>query len=136
MGLTHFNRDTNQYEIEVRLEDPFYLRTVGEERLNNGVIVCQARNFVSGFFIDALAEYENTGLTPSEIKNLQGVTVSNLLSSIKMLEKSNDELSISYNKLLQENHKLKCLLRDYLIETTWIKTYKTNILRGEIDGQV
>lgn len=118
MGLTHFNRDTNQYEIEVHLEDSFYLRTVGEERLNNGVIVCQARNFVSGFFIDALAEYENTGLTPSEIKNLQGVTVSNLLSSIKMLEKSNDELSISYNKLLQENHKLKCLLRDYLIETT------------------
>lgn len=118
MGLTHFNRDTNQYEIEVRLEDPFYLRTVGEECLNNGVITCQARNFVSGFFVDALAEYEKTGLTPSEIKNLQGVTVSNLLSSIKMLEKSNDELSISYNRLLQENHKLKCLLRDYLIETT------------------
>lgn len=114
MRLTQFNRDTDAYEVAIHYDTPFYIRTSGEECMNNGVITSTARHFNSGFIVDALAEYENTGLTPREIKNLQEVTVNNLLSSIKMLKKSNYELSTSYHKLLNENHKLKSLLKDYL----------------------
>lgn len=116
--LTYFNRDENAYEVRIPCDRTIYYRTESEERLNNGIVLSEAQHFISGFVIDALAEYENTGLTPYEINELQLKTLKNLQASNRMLQKSNDELSDSYNRLLQENHKLKCLLRDYLIKTT------------------
>lgn len=118
MRLTYWNPDQETYEVRVYENDGLIVRTDGEERLNNGVIVSSAKHFVSGFMVDALAEYENTGLTPNEIKELQGDTLKKLKESNKILRKNNDEYYIAYQKLLDENHKLKSLLKNWLESTT------------------
>lgn len=116
--LTYFNQDKNAYEVRIPFDKGIYYRTESEERINNGVVLSEAQHFISGFVVDALAEYENTGLTPYEIKEMKLTTLKNLQSSNKMLQKMNDELSDSYGRLLNENHKLKCLLKDYLNSVT------------------
>ena len=114
MRLTCWNPDQKNYEVRIYENDGLILRTDGEERLNNGVIVSTAKHFVSGFMVDRLAEYENTGLTPDEIEELEGSTLKNLKESNRILRKNNDEYYVAYQKLLDENHKLKSLLRSWL----------------------
>ena len=114
MRLTYWNADQEAYEAQIYKSDGIILRTDGEERLSNGMIVSSARNFISGSIINALADYENTGLTPREIKELQGDTLKKLKESNKILRKNNDKYYAAYQKLLDENHKLKSLLKNWL----------------------
>ena len=118
MRLTYWNVDQKAYETRIYENDGLILRTDGEERLNNGVIVSSAKHFISGFMIDRLAEYENTGLTPDEIKELKGDTLKKLKESNEILRRNNDEYYIAYQKLLDENRKLKSLLKNWLESTT------------------
>lgn len=106
MFLTHFNEDENAYEVEIPNNCMLHLRTDSEVHMDYNHTITSDRRFVSGFVIDALAEYENTGLTPDEIKELQ--------ESNEILQKNNNEYFREYNKLLNENRKLKCMLRDWL----------------------
>ena len=114
MRLTYWNGDQEAYEVRIYENGGFILRTEGEEHLRNGMIVSPVRHFVSGFMVDALAEYENTGLTPNEIKELQGDTLKKLKESNKILRQNNDEYYREYQKLLDENYKLKSLFKDWL----------------------
>lgn len=114
MSLTYFNRDENTYEVEITNNYMLYIRTDSEVRMDYNHPVTFDRHFVSGFVIDALAEYENTGLTPDEIKELQGDTLKKLKESNEILRKNNDEYFKAYKKLLNENRKLKYILRDWL----------------------
>lgn len=118
MRLTYWNADEKNYEARIYESNGIILRTDGEERLNNGVIVKTAKHFISGFMIDRLAEYENTGLTPDEVEELKGDTLKNLKKSNEILRKNNDEYYTAYQKLLDENRKLKSLLKDWLECTT------------------
>ena len=114
MRLTYWNADREAYEARIYESDGIILRTDGEERLSNGMIVSSARSFISGSIVNTLAEYENTGLTPREIKELQGDTLKKLKESNKILRKNNDEYYVAYQKLLDENRKLKSLLKNWL----------------------
>ena len=114
MFLTHFNKDKNTYEVEIPNNCMLYLWTDSEVRMDYDHTITSDRRFISGFVVDALAEYENTGLTPDEIKELQGDTLKKLKESNEILRKNNDEYFREYNKLLNENRKLKCILRDWL----------------------
>lgn len=118
MRLTYWNPDQETYEVRIYENDGLIVRTDGEERLNNGIIITPARHFISGFMVDALAEYENTGLTPNEIKELQGDTLKKLKESNKILRKNNDGYFKAYQNLLDENYKLKSLLKTWLESTT------------------
>lgn len=118
MKLTYFNTDQNAYEVQIYENTPFIYREEGERYLNNGVIISPKRHFVSGFIVDRLAEYENTGLTPYEIRELKYVELKNLKESNRLLRQSNDEYYVAYQKLLDENYKLKSLLKDLLESTT------------------
>ena len=114
MFLTHFNKDKNTYEVEIPNNCMLYVWTDSEVRMDYNYTITSDRRFISGFVVDALAEYENTGLTPDEIKELQGDTLKKLKESNEILRKNNDEYFRKYNKLLNENRKLKCILRDWL----------------------
>lgn len=114
MFLTHFNKDKNTYEVEIYNNCMLYVWTDSEVRMDDNRTITSDRHFISGFVVDALAEYENTGLTPDEIKELQGDTLKKLKESNEILRKNNDEYFREYNKLLNENRKLKCILRDWL----------------------
>lgn len=118
MRRTFFNTDEKAYEVKLYENECLNFRTEGEDRLDNGIIISPMKRFISGYIIDVLAEYENTGLTPSEIKELQGDTLKKLKESNKILRKNNDEYYIAYQKLLDENHKLKSLLKTWLDSTT------------------
>ena len=91
MFLTHFNKDKNTYEVEIPNNCMLYVWTDSEVRMDYNHPVTFDRHFVSGFVIDALAEYENTGLTPDAIKELQGDTLKKLKESNEILRKNNDE---------------------------------------------
>ena len=106
MFLTHFNEDKKTYEVEISNNCMLYVWTDSEVRMDYNRTITSDRHFISGFVVDALAEYENTGLTPDEIKELQ--------ESNEILQKNNNEYFREYNKLLNENRKLKCMLRDWL----------------------
>ena len=114
MFLTHFNIDKNTYEVEIPNNCMLYVWTDSEVRMDYNHTITSDRRFISGFVVDALAEYENTGLTPDEIKELQGDILKKLKESNEILRKNNDEYCRKYNKLLNENRKLKCILRDWL----------------------
>lgn len=114
MRLTYWNADQKAYEVRIYENDGLIVRTDGEGRLSNGLIVSPARHFISGFMVDVLAEYEDTGLTPKEIKELQGDTLKKLKESNEILRKNNDEYYKSYQKWLDENRKLKSLLKCWL----------------------
>lgn len=114
MFLTHFNKNKNTYEVEIPNNCMLYVWTDSEVRMDYNHTITSDRRFISGFVVDALAEYENTGLTPDEIKELQGDTLKKLKESNEILRKNNDEYFREYNKLLNENRKLKCILRDWL----------------------
>lgn len=114
MFLTHFNEDENAYEVEIPNNCMLHLRTDSEVHMDYNHTITSDRRFVSGFVIDALAAYENTGLTPDEIKELQGDTLKKLKESNEILRKNNDEYFAAHNKLLKENRKLKSILRDWL----------------------
>lgn len=118
MRLTCWNADQETYEVRIYENDGLILRTDGEERFSNGLAVSSAKHFVSGFMVDALAEYENTGLTPMEIKELQGNTLKKLKESNKILRQNNDEYYRKYQKLLDENKELKSLLKTWLESDT------------------
>ena len=70
MFLTHFNEDKKTYEVEISNNCMLYVWTDSEVRMDYNRTITSDRHFISGFVVDALAEYENTGLTPDEIKNL------------------------------------------------------------------
>lgn len=114
MFLTHFNEDENAYEVEIPNNCMLHLRTDSEVHMDYNHTITSDRRFVSGFVIDALAAYENTGLTPDEIKELQGDTLKKLKESNEILRKNNDEYFAAHNNLLKENRKLKSILRDWL----------------------
>lgn len=114
MFLTHFNKDKKTYEVEISNNCMLYVWTDSEVRMDDNRTITSDRHFISGFVVDALAEYENTGLTPDEIKELQGDTLKKLKESNEILRKNNDEYFREYKKLLNENRKLKCILRDWL----------------------
>ena len=114
MFLTHFNEDKKTYEVEISNNCMLYVWTDSEVRMDYNHTITSDRRFISGFVVDALAEYENTGLTPDEIKELQGDTLKKLKESNEILRKNNDKYFREYNKLLNENRKLKCILRDWL----------------------
>ena len=114
MFLTHFNEVKKTYEVEISNLCMLYVWTDSEVRMDYNRTITYDRHFISGFVVDALAEYENTGLTPDEIKELQGDTLKKLKESNEILRKNNDEYFREYNKLLNENRKLKCILRDWL----------------------
>lgn len=114
MFLTHFNEDENVYEVEIPNNCMLHLRTDSEVYMDYNHTITSDRRFVSGFVIDALAAYENTGLTPDEIKELQGDTLKKLKESNEILRKNNDEYFVAHNNLLKENRKLKSILRDWL----------------------
>ena len=78
MFLTHFNKDKNTYEVEIPNNCMLYVWTDSEGRMDCNHTTTYDRHFISGFVVDALAEYENTGLTPDEIKELQGDTLKKL----------------------------------------------------------
>ena len=75
MFLTHFNIDKNTYEVEIPNNCMLYVWTDSEVRMDYNHTITSDRRFISGFVVDALVEYENTGLTPDEIKELQGDTL-------------------------------------------------------------
>lgn len=112
--LTYWNKDYGIFEARIPYGMGLDIREEVGERVNGGVFINPPKHYVSGFLVDALAKYEETGLSPYEINELKLKTLHNLKLSNERLQKSNDELADSYNRLLQENHKLKCLLRDYL----------------------
>ena len=112
--LTSFNEETHTYEVEIPYSDNFILRVDAHEDIVGNIITQHTRNFISGFMIDRLAEYENTGLEPNEINELQGDVLRKLKESNKILRKNNDEYCIAYQKLLDENRKIKSLLKDWL----------------------
>lgn len=112
--ITFLNTDTHTYEVEIPYSDNFILRVDAHEDHIGNVVTQHTRNFVSGFMINRLAAYENTGLEPDEIKELQGDILHKLKESNKILRQNNDEYCIAYQKLLDENQKLKSLLRDWL----------------------
>lgn len=114
MFLTHFNKDKNTYEVEIPNNCMLYVWTDSEVRMDCNHTTTYDRHFISGFVVDALAEYENTGLTPDEIKELQGDTLKKLKESNEILRKNNDEYFVAHNNLLKENRKLKSMLRDWL----------------------
>ena len=103
MRLTYWNPDEKNYEVRIYENDGLILRTDGE---------------VSGLMVDRLAEYENIGLTPDEIKELGSSTLKNLKESNRILRKNNDEYYVACQKLLDENHKLKSLLKSWLDSDT------------------
>lgn len=113
MRLTYWNANTQQYESSVYENHDLRIR---EEEVyhNNGLLISPMKYFVSGFAIDALAAYENTGLTPNEIEELQGDTLKKLKEANNILKRKNTEYFIEYEKLLSENRKLKSLLKDLL----------------------
>jgi FtsZ-binding cell division protein ZapB len=113
MFLTYFNQDTNVYEVKIPCDKLLCMRTECEELINDKIIMLPKKYFVSGFIVDALAEYESTGLTPDEIKILHG-TLEKLRESNKILRKNNDDYYVAYQKLLDENYKLKSLLKNWL----------------------
>lgn len=114
MRLTHWNSDQEQYEARIYENDGLILRTDSEERINNDIILSSAKHYIFGFIVDALAEYENTGLTPAEINELQGDALKVLRESNKILRQNNDEYYRECQKLLDENKKLKSLLKVWL----------------------
>lgn len=114
MFLTRFNREERVYEVAISDYNNICIRTEPEELINNNIIVQPPRHFLSGFVVDALARYENTGLTPEEIHELQGDTLKKLKESNKILRENNDKYYSEYQKLLDENNNLKSLLKYYL----------------------
>lgn len=71
MSLTFWNPYQRAYEVQIYKTNGVIVRTEEEELLENGLIVPSSKYFVSGFVVDALAEYENTGLTPQEIEQMK-----------------------------------------------------------------
>ena len=114
MFLTRFNREEGIYEVGISDCNNICIRTEPEELINDHIIVQSTRHFLSGFVVDALARYENTGLTPEEIHELQGDTLKKLKESNKILRENNDKYYLEYQKLLDENNNLKSLLKYYL----------------------
>lgn len=112
--ITSFHADTQTYEVEIPYSDNFILRVDAHEDRIGNIITHHTRNFISGFMINRLAAYENTGLEPCEIKELQGDVLHKLKESNKILRQNNDEYCIAYQKLLDENRKLKSLMKDWL----------------------
>lgn len=71
MSLTFWNPYQRAYEVQIYKNNGVIVRTEEEELLENGLIVPSSKYFVSGFVVDTLAEYENTGLTPQEIEQMK-----------------------------------------------------------------
>lgn len=115
--ITFFNIDENKYEVAIPYNSNIYLRTESEEKhISPGIATSYAKHFISGFMIDKLALYENSGLTPDEVEELQGDILHNLKQSNETLRQNNDKYYVEYQKLLDENRKLKSLLKIYLDE--------------------
>lgn len=114
MSLTYFNTDRKEYEVMLPKNGSLNIRSEGAKRLSNGLVVTSERHYVSGFIVDALAKYENTGLAPHEIAELEMVTLKNLKSANEMLCKERDKYYKANQNLLDENRKLRSLLRGYL----------------------
>ena len=80
------------------------------------IVTKSVNHYIGGNIIDLLAEYEDTGLTPEEIMELKYVDLKKLQESNAILRKNNDEYFVKYQKLLDENHLLKKLLKNTLEE--------------------
>lgn len=78
------------------------------------VVTASVNHYIGGNIIDLLAEYEDTGLTPEEIKRMKYEDIKKLQASNDMLRQNNDEYYVAYQKLLDENQLLKKLLKTTL----------------------
>lgn len=78
------------------------------------LVTASVNHYIGGNIIDLLAEYEDTGLTPEEIKRMKYEDIKKLQASNDMLRKNNDEYYVAYQKLLDENKLLKQLLKTTL----------------------
>ena len=90
----------------------FYTDTTEERVGDFGPIITRSIDkYVGGDIIELLAKYEDTGLTPEEIKQLKYTDIKNLQASNEILRRNNDEYFVEYQKLLDENRLLKKLLK-------------------------
>lgn len=119
MPITYYNANRGVYEVELESGcrevcilnyDEFYEK---DNFCSEKIKFRKPKTVLSGFVVDALAKYENTGLTPEEIRELQ-ISEKNVGLYNKMLRKDNDDCRAKYQKLLDENNNLKALLRNYL----------------------
>ncbi len=114
MRKTEWNDNLNGYVVRLYENETinFYEDTV-EETMGRKIIRSVAK-YIGGNIIELLAEYEDTGLTPEEIRQLKYIDFKKLQESNAILRKNNDEYYVRYQKLLDENHILKKLLKDLL----------------------
>ena len=114
---TEWNDDWHGYVVRLCENETlnFYTDTTEERVGDFGHIITRSIDkYIGGDIIELLAEYENTGLTPEEIRKLKYIDIKNLQASNEMLRKNNDEYYVAYQKLLDENRLLKKLLKNTL----------------------
>lgn len=114
---TEWNEDLHGYAVRLCENETlnFYEDIVENHAGNDGPIITRSTNrYIGGNIIELLAEYEDTGLTPEEIKRLKYIDMKKLQVSNDMLRKNNDEYFAACQKLLDENHLLKKLLKNAL----------------------
>lgn len=111
---TQWNDDLKGYAVRLHENEyiNFYADT-DEERVGDfGPIITRSINkYIGGDIIELLAEYEDTNLSPAEIRKLKYEDMKKLQASNDMLRKNNDEYYVAYQKLLDENRLLKKLLK-------------------------
>lgn len=104
----------NRYYALVCENDELICYVDKDERRQGNVVINNPTRYIGGSVIDLLAEYEDTGLSPEEIKKLKYTDFKKLQESNAILRKNNDEYVKAYQKLLDENNLLKKLLKDLL----------------------
>lgn len=116
MRRTQWNDDLNGYAVRLCENETLDLYEDKVEAISilGQKIIRNVDKYIGGNIIELLAEYENTGLTPEEIRELKYTDLKKLQESNRILRENNDEYFKSYQKLFDENYLLKKLLKDLL----------------------
>lgn len=116
MRRTQWNDDLNGYAVRLCENETLNLYEDKVEAISNlgQKIIRSVDKYIGGNIIELLAEYEDTGLTPEEIRELKYIDLKKLQESNRILRENNDEYFKSYQKLFDENYLLKKLLKDLL----------------------
>ena len=80
------------------------------------LVTTRVNKYVGGSIIELLAKYEDTGLSPEEINELQYRDIKKLQEQNKTLSKMHDKYFTKCQKLRDENMLLKQLLKNALEE--------------------